>query len=186
MLSDDHMNVAPSTRCSFASSASTASRTVSPGATVSEGGETTTETADCITVTTTSPEAPPAVAVIVAVPLPAAVTSPDPSTVATASSLDAHEKAAMAWPLASTAMAVSRSVSPRAAMVRPPMVAPPAVTVTESVDCITVTVAVPEAPPAVAVIVAVPLPTAVTNPVELTSATAALLLAQVTAAPAIT
>ena len=58
-------------------------------------------------------------------------------------------------------------------------------TVTALNSWATVTVAVPEADPAVAVIVAVPLATAVTRPVALTVATAAALLAQLTAAPTI-
>ena len=48
------------------------------------------------------------------------------------------------------------------------------------------TVALPDADPAVAVIVAVPLPTAVTSPALLTVATATELLDQLTSAPAIT
>ena len=38
---------------------------------------------DCVTVTTVEPDADPPLAVIVAVPLPTAVTRPDASTVAT-------------------------------------------------------------------------------------------------------
>ena len=58
--------------------------------------------------------------------------------------------------------------------------------VTELTACATVTVAVPEAWPEVAVIVAVPLATAVTSPDASTVATAVALLAHVTVAPAIT
>ena len=54
---------------------------------------------------------------------------------------------------------------------------------TESGDCATATVAVPEAPLALAVIVVVPLPAAVTSPEPSTVATAALPLDQVTVAP---
>ena len=59
-------------------------------------------------------------------------------------------------------------------------------TLTELTTCATVTVALPEAWPDVAVMVAVPLPTAVTSPDASTVATAVALLAQVTVAPAIT
>ena len=125
-------------------------------------GDTSTEATVCITVTTADPDASPALAVIVAVPFAAAVTRPEPSTAATASSLDSHENSAPATarPFASNASAASRRVSPRA-----PMVASAGNTPTESGDCITVTTAAPEAPPALAVIVAVPLPAAVTRPV---------------------
>ncbi|MDE2715388.1 MAG: hypothetical protein OXI33_00030 [Chloroflexota bacterium] len=59
--------------------------------------------------------------------------------------------------------------------------------VTETVltTCITVTTAVPDTEPALAVIVAVPLPAAVTRPEVFTAATAGALLVQATAAPAI-
>lgn len=69
------------------------------------------------TVTAAAPDAPPVVAVIVAVPLPAAVTSPDPFTVATASSLDPHSNSAPATPcpFASNASALSCTVASSAA-----------------------------------------------------------------------
>ena len=88
---DAQENSAPATKCPFSSNTSAARRTVSPSAMVAAAGETTTEPADCITVTTASPDADPAVAVIVAAPLPAAPTSPEPSTVATIVSPLAHE-----------------------------------------------------------------------------------------------
>ena len=59
-------------------------------------------------------------------------------------------------------------------------------TVTELTLWATDTVALPETAPAVAVIVAVPLPAAVTRPELSTVATAALPLAQVTVAPVMT
>ena len=59
-------------------------------------------------------------------------------------------------------------------------------TVTARTSCATATVAVPETPPALAVIVAVPLPTAVTSPNASTVATEPALLDQITAVPAIT
>ncbi len=144
--------------------------TVSPTLTVWSGIDPTACGArfGCATVTAAVPEAPPAVAVIVAVPLPAAATRPEPSTVATASSLDSQEKSrpATARPFESNASAASRRVAPRAERV-----ASAGVTATDSGVCITVTAAVPEAPPAVAVIVAVPLPAAATRPEPSTVAT---------------
>ena len=127
--------------------------------------------------TSAVPVASPALAVIVALPSPAAVTRPAPSTVATASSLDRHENSApsTACPFASNAAAVNRSVSPTAARV-----ASSGVTDTESGDCATVTSAVPVASPALAVIVAFPSPTAVTSPEPSTVATCGLSLAQAT------
>ena len=123
------------------------------------------------------PAAPPALAVIVALPSATAVTSPEPSTAATASSPDFHENtaASTACPFASNAAAISRSVSPRAASV-----ASFGATDTESSDCFTVISAVPAAPPALAVIVAPPSATAVTSPDPSTATTAGLSLAQAT------
>ncbi len=86
----------------------------------------------------------------------------------------------MACPFASNAPADSRTVSPRA-----PRLAVSGVTVTELTAWATVTAALPEADPEVAVTVALPLATAVTSPDALTVATAAAPLAQITAAPAI-
>ena len=264
---DDHPNSAPSTRCAFSSNASAVSRNVSPGATVSAAGDTTTEPADCMTVTTAVPETAPAVAAIVVAPPPMPVTNPAESTAATvvsaldqgtgtpsitrpfwsrtsaascavcpnavsatvsgmtatavgagattesaarpvtpaavavtsasptrtpvtrpasstnatSVSLDAHSNSvpATGCPLASAASATRRSVSPVTT------VSAAGVTATALTSWATVTVALPDADPAVAVIVAVPLPVAVTKPAALTVATAALLVAQVTAAPAI-
>ena len=175
-------NSAPATAWPFASNASAASWTVAPTAVRSAAGDTVTEFADRATVTATLPDAAPALAVIVAVPLPAAVTRPAASTVATASSLDSHENSApaTAWPFASNASAASWTVAPTAVR------SAAGETATEFADWATVTATVPDADPAVAVTDAVPLPTAVTSPVELTVATAVSALDQVTVAPAIT
>ena len=120
---------------------------------------------------------------IVALPFATAVTSPEASTVATEVSLDSQENVALgtAWPLASSASAVSCTVAPNAASS-----AAAGDTSTEAADCITVTTADPEALPALAVIVACPSPTPVTRPVASTAATPALLLSQVTVAPVMT
>ena len=120
---------------------------------------------------------------IVAVPLPTAVTSPEPSTVATASSLDSQENCAptTACPFASVASATSRTVSPNATSV-----STAGVTATALTSWATVTAAVPETDPAVAEIVVFPFATAVTSPEASTVATEASPLAHATAAPAIT
>ena len=63
------------------------------------------------------PDTPPAVAVMVAVPLPVAVTSPDPSTVATEVALldQATAAPAIARPFWSRTSAESCTVAPKAA-----------------------------------------------------------------------
>ena len=122
-----------------------------------------------------------AVAVTFAWPAPTPVTRPVSSTTATSVSLDAHENSASAtgWPFASAAAALRRSVSPTNS------VSAAGKTVTALTFWTTVTAAVPDADPAAAVIVAVPLAAAVTRPVELTVATAGAPLVQVTVAPVI-
>ena len=265
---EDHANSAPATNCRLASNACAVIRRVSPTTTVSAEGDTVTERATCITIANALPEIAPEVAVIVAVPLPSAVTNPAestgatcgsllahvttssgigrpiwsrtsavsrtvspsasnttvsgvtatvvgagttttscarpvtpdevaetstsptatpatnpvPSTTATVVSLDAHENPAPAtpWPFASLASATRRSVSPNTS------VSAAGVTSTVLTRWATVTVALPEADPAVAVIVAVPFPAAVTRPDPFTVATAVLLLAQVTVTPPMT
>ena len=176
---DDQATVASPIGMPAASRTSAASRTVSPIRRVARAGVTAIQmgTATTSTVTSAVPVASPALAVIVALPSPAAVTSPEPSTVATASSPDSHENSAAstACPFASNAAAVNRSVSPTAASV-----ASFGATDTESGDCATVTSAVPVASPALAVIVALPSATAVTSPEPSTVATCGLSLAQAT------
>lgn len=129
------------------------------------------------------PDADPAVAVISVVPVSTVVTRPEPSTAATPSLPDDQVNSAPStgWPFSSNASAVSCSVSPRTALV-----ASDGRTATESGTCATVTAAVPEAGSAVAVIVAVPLPVAVTRPEPSTAATAGALLDQLTVVPDIT
>ena len=265
---DDQAKAAPSTGWPFSSNTLATSRSVSPGAIVSAGGDTVTVPADWVTVTTALPETSPAPADTIALPLPTAVTRPPPSTVATSLSLLDHDTAtptiarpiwsrtsaescsvcpmavnttesgvtstvvgtgaatvtcarpvtpdevavisaspaatpvtrpksstratsvsldshsnsapATAWPLPSTASAERCRVSPSTS------VSAAGDTLTELTLWATDTVALPDADPAVAVIVAVPLPAAVTRPEPLTAAIEAALLDQVTAAPAIT
>ena len=265
---DDHEKSASATAFPFASNASAARRSVSPGPIVASAGVTVTDDADCITDTEALPDAEPDDAVMAAAPSPLAVTSPAESTVATSVSLldhetvtpsivrpawsltsaasrpcwpmavnasvsgvtatvvgsgsttvslalpatpadvamistspaeipvtrpspstmatsvspDAHANTvpATGFPLASAASAMSRTVS----AVRSVSVAGDTVTVLTS--WATVTAAVPEAEPAVAVTIVAPLPTAVTSPAGATVATDASLLVHATAAPAIT
>ena len=81
---DAHENSALATEYPLASNARASSRSVSPRAVmVALGGPTTTEDTVCVTVTATDPEADPAVAIIVATPWPAAVTTPGASNAAT-------------------------------------------------------------------------------------------------------
>ena len=134
-----------------------------------------------VTVISEVPVASPAAAVTVARPAATPVTSPDPSTRATDASLDdqSNSAASTLCPFASNAAAVSRTVSATIT------VSVDGDTVIAAISWATVTTAVPLADPDVAVMVVSPLLAAVTNPVELTSATARLLLVQVTVAPAI-
>src|SRR5438128_2071917 len=121
-----------------------------------------------------------AVAVIVADPAPAPLTSPLPLTVATVVLLLPHvtTRPVRAVPFASRGVAVSCTVAPCWTL------ADAGVTVTDATGTFdTVTTAVPLCPSLVAVIVAAPVATAVTSPLPFTIATAVLLLAQVTARP---
>src|SRR5256885_72131 len=125
---------------------------------------------------------PSLAAVIVAEPAAFAVTRPLPFTVAIAVSLDDQVTARpeSGLPLASLGVAVSCTVCPTGTL------ADDGVTVTEATGTgalVTVMVAVPLFPSLVAVIVAVPAPLAVTNPVRLTVATVVSLDDQVTARP---
>ena len=96
---------------------------MSPNATsVSAAGDTSTALTTWATVTAAVPDAEPAVAVIVALPFAAAVTSPDASTAATGASLLVHATVApvITRPFWSRTSAVSRTVSPRADSVAEP------------------------------------------------------------------
>ncbi|MDE2654099.1 MAG: hypothetical protein OXI71_09825 [Gemmatimonadota bacterium] len=163
---------------------STASRIVCPTAVNARvsGVTATVVGAAASTATTAFPVTADEVAVISASPAATPVTSPKSSTRATAVSLDAHENSApaAAWPFASDASAESLTVSATTS------VSAGGVTATALTSCATVTDAVPDAEPAVAVTVAVPLAAAVTKPDASTVATEALLLAQATDAAAIT
>jgi hypothetical protein len=131
-------------------------------------------------VTTAVPLAEPEVAVIVSVPLATAVTSPADETVAIVVSDDAHVTVApeIAVPPASLTVAASVTVSPMDAK---DFVLGDSATL--DAVWVTVTTAVPLADPEVAVIVSVPLATAVTSPPDDTVAIDVLDDAQVTVVP---
>src|SRR2546425_305862 len=133
-----------------------------------------------VTVIAVVPLLPSLVAVIVADPAATPVTSPLPLTLATAALLVAHvtTRPDRTLPLASFGTAKSCSVPPT------DMDADAGVTVTEATGTlVTVTAAVPLFPSLVAVIVAEPAATPVTNPLPVTVAAAGLLDAQVTTRP---
>ena len=134
------------------------------------------------TVSSARPVIPAAVAVTSVSPASTPVTRPASSTIATAVSPDVHENSApgTAWPFSSNASADRRSVSPSSTE------AAAGDTVTVPTTWATVTAALPDAPPAIAVIVAEPLPAAVTSPDPSTSAKVASLLDQDTDAFVIT
>ena len=182
---DDQANSASPTANPFASNASAARRTVSPGVIVSAEGDTATTAGGprATTVSRARPVTPADVAVISASPAETPVTTPSPSTTATSVSPDAHANSAppTGCPFASEASAESRTVPAIGS------VSAAGDTVTTSASWATVTAAVAEAEPAVAVTIAVPLATAVTRPEELfTPATETSLLLHATDVPAIT
>jgi hypothetical protein len=124
-----------------------------------------------VTDTTLVPLLPSLVAVMVAEPTPTPVTSPELLTVASAVALlpQLTDRPVSGFPLASRGVAVSWTVPPTATE------AGLGVTDTEATDtleAVTVILAVPLAPPAAAVIVAVPAETPVTRPEDDTLATA--------------
>src|SRR6184192_1683038 len=137
-------------------------------------------TGTVLTVIVAVPLCPSLVAVIVAAPAVTPVTTPLPLTVATAVLLlpQLTGRPDNGLPLASFEVAVSCTVWPTCTD------AVPGLTVTDATGTVlTVIVAVPLCPSQVAVIVAAPAATPVTNPLALTVATAVLPLAQVIVRP---
>jgi hypothetical protein len=133
-----------------------------------------------VTLMAAVPLFPSLIAVIVADPAPAAVTNPVALTVATEPLLldQVTGRPVSTLPFASLGAAVSCTVCPTLKL------AVVGLTVTDATGILeTVTLAVPLFPSLVAVMVAVPAPAAVTNPVPLTVATEALSVDQVTARP---
>ena len=145
-------------------------------------GASVTEAAACDTVSAAVWFTEPDVAVIVALPLATAVTRPADDTVAIDELDVAHVTVApdIVVPPASFTVGTSVVVSPNDANDR--LVG---ASVTEAAACDTVTAAVWFTEPDVAVIVALPLATAVTRPADDTVATDALDVAHVTVAPLI-
>src|SRR3989441_712380 len=133
-----------------------------------------------VTVIAAEPVCPSLVAVIVAVPATTPPTSPLPFTVATDALLVAHvtTRPPSGVPLASFGVAVSCVVAPTGTLAVAGLTATDATGTT-----LTVIAAEPDWPSLVAVIVAVPAATPLTNPLPLTVATDALLVAHVTTRP---
>src|SRR5881628_2579995 len=160
---DPHVNVRPATWLPFPSSATALNRWVRPMAvSVALAGLTTTDRTTCDTVRVAAPETPAAVAVISAAPFPTAVARPPASTVATSPSDDVHvnDWPGTTLPFASLATALNCCVSPSTSSV-----ADAGVTTTDVTACSTDSVAVPDTPPVVAVMVVTPFASAVARPV---------------------
>src|SRR3989440_1132468 len=162
----------PDSGLPFASLGVALSCTVCPTGTLADDGVTVTEatgTGTLVTVMVAVPLFPSLVAVIVAEPAPRPVTSPLPLTraIVVSSLAQVTTLPDSGLPLASFGVAVSCTVCPTGTL------ADAGVTVTEATGTgalVTVMVAVPLLPSLVAVIVAVPAPFAVTNPVRVTLA----------------
>src|SRR5207245_179121 len=176
-----HVTVRPVRMLPPASFSVAVSCTVAPTVTLPDAGLTVTEaTGTFVTVMAAVPLCPSLVAVIVAAPAATPVTKPLAETVATTALLVPHvtTRPLRAVPFASFGVAVNWVVAPT--------VTPAAVglTITEATGTlVTVMADVPLCPSLVAVIVAEPAATPVTNPLAETVAIAALLVAQVTARP---
>ena len=119
---------------------------------------------------------------MVAVPSASALTSPEPVTDATDESVLAQFAGApdIACPFRSETAATNLAVSPRALNTTES-----GETTTPAISCCTATPALPEAAPALAVIVADPCATARTSPETVTDATDGSVLVQLTGAPGI-
>src|SRR5947199_4515561 len=180
-LSVDQVITRPDNGLRFASLGAAVSCTVNPSSTLAGDGVTVTEaTGASVTVTSDVPLCPSFVAVMVAVPAATPVTSPLPLTPATAVLLldQVTTRPLSGFPLASFCVAVSCTVAPCCTL------AGDGLTVTAATGMLdTVTDAVPLCPSLVAVTIAEPPVTPVTNPFPSTVATAVLLLDQVTTRP---
>src|SRR5256885_2103733 len=175
----------PDSGLPFASLGVALSCTVCPTGTLADDGVTVTEatgTGTLVTVMVAVPLFPSLVAVIVAEPAPRPVTSPLPLTraIVVSSLAQVTTLPDSGLPFASLGVALSCTVCPTGTL------ADDGVTVTDATGTcarVTVMVAVPLFPSLVAVIVAVPAPLAVTNPVRVTVATVVSLDDQVTVRP---
>src|SRR6266567_4789388 len=172
-----HVTVRPASELPFASLGVAVSCTVLPVVTVADAGVTVTEaTGRCTTVMAEVPLCPSLVAVIVADPATTPLTNPLALTVAAELLLldQVIDRPVRTLPFASLRVAVSCCVWPSFS------VADAGATVTEATGvCTTVMAEVPLWPSLVAVIVADPATTPVTNPLALTVAAELLLLDQV-------
>src|SRR6266516_2735425 len=181
VLLDAQLTVRPASALPLASLGVAVSCTVCPVGTDAEAGVTATEaTGTCTTVMADVPPCASLVAVIVAAPASFPVTSPLALTVAAAVLLDTQVtvRPVRVLPFASLRVAVSCTVWPSFTL------ADAGATATEATaTCTTVMAAVPLCPSAVAVIVATPAATPDTTPLELTVATAVLLLDQLMTRP---
>jgi hypothetical protein len=137
-------------------------------------------TGACVTVTVALALLVSLVAVIVAVPIATPVTTPLDETVAAAVLLEVHvtSRSVTTVPF----MSFTTTVRPIVVVAGTLAVVGETVTLPTGIN-VTVTEAVPDLPSLVAVIVAVPPPTAVTVPVDDTVATALLLVVQTMVRP---
>src|SRR6266853_1347448 len=177
----DHVIGRPASTVPVESRAVAVSCTVSPTRMFAAPGVTAMEVTGTLdTDTVVVPAWPSLVAVMVAEPSAMPLTSPVPSTAATAPLLVVHTsvRPERGLPLASLRVATSRSVAPRYT------VAGLGLTVTEATDRFaTLAFLFPFFPPLVAVIVAVPAVTPVTRPVGDTVAIVVSLVSHVTVRP---
>jgi hypothetical protein len=178
-------NCASAIALPFASSAEAASCAVAPRSTLAVAGETVTLATCCATCTLSVALKPPAVAAMVALPFPAAVTRPCGSTVTTPDALEVQVKTAsgMGAPRTSSEVACSCTVAPTLASA--PTLVSTICTLAAS-GTTTVRCACPDAAPLLATRSVSPTPSAVARPPLLIDATPALLAVQASGAPAIT
>jgi hypothetical protein len=178
-----HVTTRPVTTTPFASLMVGTSVSTCPTVIAVAAGRVTLPTGTSVTVTEAVPDLPSLVAVIVALPAATPVTTPADETEATVASLvdQAITRPESAFPVASFGVAESVSVCPTV------MLADAGATTTDATGVgFTITVAVPDLPSLVAVIVTVPAVTPVTRPVLEIVATASLLPDHVTTRPVVT
>jgi hypothetical protein len=176
-----HVTARPVSTVPFASFVVADSVVVVPITIVGAEGDTMTVlTGACVTATVAVPLFVSLVAVIVAVPIATPVTTPAAETVATALLLELHvtTRSVTTVPFTSFTIALSGLLVVAGTVA----VAGEIATLPTGI-CVTVIDAVPDFPSLVAVIVAVPAPTAVTVPVDDTVATAPLLDVHTTVRP---
>jgi hypothetical protein len=181
VLPELHVTVRPVSTLPFASFVVAASGVVVPITTfVAPGVTVTVLTGGGVTVTVAVALFVSAVAVIVAVPCATPVTTPVDETVATAVLLELHAtgRSVTTVPFASFTVAVSEPV-----VVAATVIEGGAIVILPTGIAVTVIEAVPDLPSLVAVIVALPAPTAVTVPFDDTVATPLLLVVQTTGRP---